>query len=45
LPGRPGSAGRPGQRWYGGITEADVPELVERHLIGGEPVEMLQIGP
>ena len=30
---------------YGGVTEADVPALVEQHLIGGEPVEMLRIGP
>ena len=35
----------PDNVWYGGVTEADVPGLVERHLIGGEPVEMLQIGP
>jgi (2Fe-2S) ferredoxin len=31
--------------WYGGVTEADVPALVERHLVGGEPAEMLHIGP
>jgi (2Fe-2S) ferredoxin len=35
----------PDNIWYGGVTEADVPELVERHLVGGEPVEMLRIGP
>ena len=35
----------PDNVWYGGVTEADVPELVERHLIGGEPVELLRIGP
>jgi (2Fe-2S) ferredoxin len=35
----------PDNVWYGGVTEADAPELVERHLIGGEPVEMLRIGP
>ena len=35
----------PDNVWYGGVTEADVPELVERHLIGGEPVELLWIGP
>jgi putative transposase len=28
-----------------GVTETDVSELVERHLVGGEPVEMLRIGP
>jgi (2Fe-2S) ferredoxin len=35
----------PDNVWYGGVTEADVPALVEQHLIGGEPVEMLRIGP
>jgi (2Fe-2S) ferredoxin len=35
----------PDNVWYGGVTEADVPALVERHLLGGEPVEMLRIGP
>ena len=25
--------------WYGHVTVADVPEIVERHLVGGEPVE------
>jgi (2Fe-2S) ferredoxin len=29
--------------WYGGVTPADVPEIVERHLIGGVPVERLRI--
>jgi (2Fe-2S) ferredoxin len=27
--------------WYGGVTPADVEELVERHLLGGEPVARL----
>ena len=27
--------------WYGGVTVADVPEIVESHLIGGRPVERL----
>jgi (2Fe-2S) ferredoxin len=35
----------PDNVWYGGVTEADVPALVEQHLIGGEPVEMLRLGP
>jgi (2Fe-2S) ferredoxin len=35
----------PDNVWYGGVTEADVPELVERHLVGGEPVELLRLGP
>jgi (2Fe-2S) ferredoxin len=29
--------------WYGGVTPADVPEIVERHLVRGEPVERLLI--
>jgi (2Fe-2S) ferredoxin len=29
--------------WYGHVTPADVPEIVERHLIGGEPVERLRL--
>ena len=27
--------------WYGGVTPADVPEIVDRHLVGGEPVKRL----
>jgi len=29
--------------WYGGVTAADVDEIVDRHIIGGEPVERLRI--
>jgi (2Fe-2S) ferredoxin len=29
--------------WYGRVTLADVDEIVERHLIGGEPVARLRI--
>jgi (2Fe-2S) ferredoxin len=29
--------------WYGGVTPADVPEIVECHLVGGVPVERLRI--
>ena len=29
--------------WYGRVTPADVEELVERHLVGGEPVERLRL--
>ena len=29
--------------WYGHVTKADVEEIVERHLKGGEPVERLQL--
>jgi (2Fe-2S) ferredoxin len=28
--------------WYGGVTVADVPEIVQRHLVGGEPVDRLR---
>lgn len=31
----------PGGTWYLGLIEADVPEIVEAHLKGGEPVEWL----
>jgi (2Fe-2S) ferredoxin len=29
--------------WYGGVRPEDVPEIVERHLVGGEPVKRLLI--
>lgn len=29
--------------WYGGVTPADVPEILESHIIGGKPVERLRI--
>lgn len=29
--------------WYGGVTAADVREIVEQHLVGGKPVERLLI--
>ena len=35
----------PDNVWYGGVTEADAQLIVEQHLINGEPVEMLRIGP
>jgi len=31
----------PEQVWYGGVTVDDVPEIVEKHLVGGEVVERL----
>ena len=34
----------PGGSWYLGLGEEDVPEVVERHLKGGEPVERLAAG-
>jgi (2Fe-2S) ferredoxin len=27
--------------WYGFVTEADVDEIIESHIIGGKPVERL----
>jgi (2Fe-2S) ferredoxin len=33
----------PEQVWYGGVTVADVPEIVEQHLVGGVPVERLRM--
>ncbi len=33
----------PEQVWYGGVTPADVAEIVESHLEGGRPVERLRI--
>jgi len=29
--------------WYGHVTEADVEEIVEKHLVRGEPVERLRL--
>jgi (2Fe-2S) ferredoxin len=29
--------------WYGGVTVADVPEIVQTHLVGGKFVERLRI--
>ncbi len=31
--------------WYARVTPADVPEIVERHLVGGKPVERLLARP
>jgi len=31
----------PGGTWYLGLTQRDVPEIVERHIQGGEPVRNL----
>ncbi len=33
----------PEQVWYGGVTAADVPEIVEQHLVQGVPVERLRM--
>ncbi len=29
--------------WYGGVSEADVDEIVESHIVGGRPVERLRL--
>lgn len=29
--------------WYGGVTAADVDEIVTKHIVGGEPVERLRL--
>jgi len=29
--------------WYGGVTVDDIDEIIERHIVGGEPVERLRI--
>lgn len=31
--------------WYGRVTVGDVDEIIEKHIIGGEPVERLVIPP
>jgi (2Fe-2S) ferredoxin len=31
----------PEQVWYGGVTADDIPEIVEKHLVGGEVVARL----
>jgi (2Fe-2S) ferredoxin len=33
----------PEQVWYGHVTVDDIPELVEKHIIGGEFVERLML--
>jgi len=33
----------PDDVWYGGVTVADVPELVDRHILGGQVVERLRL--
>lgn len=33
----------PDSVWYGHVTPADVEEIVDRHLLGDEPVERLRI--
>lgn len=33
----------PEQVWYGHVTPDDIPEIVEKHLIGGQVVERLML--
>jgi len=33
----------PEQIWYGGVTENDVDELIQKHIIENKPVERLMI--
>jgi (2Fe-2S) ferredoxin len=33
----------PEQVWYGHVTPADIPELVEKHIVGGEFVTRLML--
>src|SRR5580692_9150886 len=33
----------PEQVWYGHVTVDDIPEIVDRHLVGGEAVERLML--
>lgn len=35
----------PDDVWYGRVSAEDVEEIVERHFVGGEPVERLTLGP
>lgn len=35
----------PEQVWYGFVKVEDVSEIVERHLVGGVPVERLRLAP
>lgn len=29
--------------WYGGVTVGDVPEIIDSHIVNGEPVERLRL--
>jgi (2Fe-2S) ferredoxin len=33
----------PDDVWYGGVQAQDVDDIVEQHLVGGQPVERLKI--
>lgn len=40
-----GEAEPPGGVWYGGVTKADVEEILREHVIGGKVVERLRMAP
>ena len=31
--------------WYQGVKPEDIPEIIESHVLGGKPVERLQLDP
>jgi (2Fe-2S) ferredoxin len=31
--------------WYGRVTEADIDEIIDSHIVGGKPVERLVLAP
>ena len=33
----------PDEVWYGGVTAADVEEIIDSHVVGGKPVDRLRI--
>jgi (2Fe-2S) ferredoxin len=33
----------PDDVWYGGVKPEDVPEIIEKHIVGGVPVERLRL--
>lgn len=35
----------PEATWYGRVTVADIDEIVEKHILGGEPVQRLVLAP
>jgi (2Fe-2S) ferredoxin len=35
----------PDDVWYHGVQEADLPEILQSHIVGGKPVERLRYNP
>jgi nitrite reductase/ring-hydroxylating ferredoxin subunit/(2Fe-2S) ferredoxin len=35
----------PGDVWYAGVKESDLPEIIQSHIVGGKPVERLRYAP